>query len=213
MFVINLCFIFIWATKRVCDNTHRAGLWQSDMNQSLHASPPFHFWRNVIKIKFNPIPVFDFLLNHLCTKRQRLSEDVRTNSSPETPWTDGDLKGQMRERAGEWLWHSYYNGHITDINYSFTITYPLSFPLSSFSSSCSLLQWDDRAAARRWNVSPHWAWHLQITAHYLGVTCPVPVKYHREGRMCVCACCYAQGALRTISHLIFNRKLQKEQFT
>lgn len=55
------------------------------------------------------------------------------------------------------------------------------------------LQWECSSSYRPWNVSPHWVWHLQIRAHYLGVTCPVPFIYHREGRMCVC--CYSPGRL------------------
>lgn len=66
------------------------------------------------------------------------------------------------------------------------------------------LQREDGAAPRPRNVSPRRAWHLQIRAHYLGVTCPVPFKYHREGRMCVCF--YALGVLWTISQLFLDLK-------
>lgn len=75
------------------------------------------------------------------------------------------------------------------------------------------LQWEDRAAPRQWNVSPHWAWHLQIRAYYLGVTCPVPFKYHREGRMCALLCWGGEG-FWTISPTAYFGflKSQKTQF-
>lgn len=73
-----------------------------------------------------------------------------------------------------------------------TLSPPLSFfPLTSSLLVSPLLliplRVKSEVAPRPWNVSPHQAWHLQIRAHYLGVTCPVPFKYRatREGRMWV----------------------------
>lgn len=159
---------------------------QSGINLSLWASLPLHFWRNEwqnsIKKKSNRMAACCFFFNDLCIERQ---SPLRVNSKP-LRWTDISWD-RWSGKAGELMWQSNYNGHISNINYSFTITYPL---LAS-------LQWEDRAASKPWNVSPRWAWHLQIRAHYLGVTCPVPFKYHREGRMCVCVlCCYAVGVYK-----------------
>lgn len=61
---------------------------------------------------------------------------------------------------------------------------PLLRPVTSLCMSFSP-RWEGRAALRRRNMSPRWTSRLQITAHYLGVTCPVPLKHHRVGRMCV----------------------------
>lgn len=133
---------------------------QSDINQSLHEAPALHFWRYDI-IKY---PLLPFYLLTSAPKGRGGFQSVWV------PKADGYLTGQMREKAGECLWQSYYDGHISDIYYSFTNTHPLSSFLSLCPSSCS------RSYGRkgRWNVSPLWAWHLQIRAHYPGVTCSVP---------------------------------------
>ena len=73
--------------------------------------------------------------------------------------------------------------------YQLLLHYQLSSPyFCHYFPRLTFLRWEDRAAPRPWNVSPRRAWHLQIRAHYPGVTCPVPFKYHREGRMCVVVC-------------------------
>lgn len=89
---------------------------QPDIKLSVRASSPLHLWRNRWQKCFKKD------LNRMATC---CFFSLPRDKGLWRVW--GQLLKplrQMRGEACEWMWQPYYNGHISDIYYSFTISYP-----------------------------------------------------------------------------------------
>ena len=157
---------------------------QSDINLSLRASPAFHLWRNewqrCIKKTHNRMASCCFYSTTSVPRDRGLWEGFR-------PRAQVRLKDIFWDRWQE-MQVSGCDSPITTVTSLISIT-QLSSPSFGhyFLHLASSPMRRQNSTYRPWNVSPHWVWHLQIRAHYLGVTRPVPFIFTTGRAGCVCA--------------------------